>query len=94
MTKHNYVSCSKSAVPAGVRFDTMRSDAGQMIEVQYGDFGTAEHGPGAAYQRVIDHSRGGETAYYTLVADEAIERIEANRARNLAWLATYDALAE
>lgn len=45
-----------SEVPADIRFDTLRQDQGQMIEVSYGTRGAAEAGTDAEYRRVVDHS--------------------------------------
>lgn len=67
---HRYVKISKSQVPAGVRFDTPRWNAGQIIEVQYGTHSRYEAGDGDPWKRVIDHSVGGAEEYFVL-AEEA-----------------------
>lgn len=45
-------------VPAGVRFDIPGRNQGQIVEVAYGGWGRAEHGPGDPYRRTIDRSTG------------------------------------
>lgn len=64
--KFNYVPCSEADIPEGIRFDTPRSNQGQMVEVSYGTFGRAEAGPGDPYERDIDHADG-TVEYFRLV---------------------------
>lgn len=51
-----YIKCSKSEIPGSVRFDVPGPNQGQIVEVAYGGFGRAEHGPGDPYKRVTDLS--------------------------------------
>lgn len=53
-----YAPCRAEEIPAGVRFDVPRRNQGQMIEIAYGGFGRAEHGPGDEYMRRRDLSNG------------------------------------
>jgi hypothetical protein len=70
MTATKYVECDKSEIPAGVRFDTPRSNQGQIVEVSYGGFGAAEHDDGDPYMRRTDTSiptgKPGRVTYYKL----------------------------
>jgi len=43
-------------VPEGIRFDTLRQDQGQIVEVSHGTFSRAEAGPDDPYLRVTDFS--------------------------------------
>ncbi len=65
--KTTYTPIEESQVPAGVRFDVMRQNQGQIVEVAYGGFDRAEHGNGDPYKRVTD--RGDRSvAYYKRVS--------------------------
>lgn len=59
-----YVQLEKWQVPANVRFDVQAHRQGQIVEVAYGGFDRAEHGPGDLYKRVTDRGVGGGTRYY------------------------------
>lgn len=60
-----YIQCRETDIPAGVRFDTPRHLAGQIIEVSYGTFGRHEACSGDPWKRVTDRSCG-EVTYYRL----------------------------
>lgn len=70
-SKHRYEKIDKSQVPERVSFRLPRPNAGQIVEVQYGDWDwyTDEFDRGSPYQRVVDHSVGGEWEYFRLVGD-------------------------
>jgi hypothetical protein len=73
MTKHTYLPCPASSIPADVRFDVPRRNQGQHDEVAYGGFGRAEHDRGAPYKRERTASQAirGEGGTYYRLADEA-----------------------
>lgn len=52
----SYIECSAREVPDRVRFDISRRNQGQIIEVAYGGYSAAEHGPGDPFKRVEDRS--------------------------------------
>jgi hypothetical protein len=70
MTKYKYVEISEQDVPEGVSFDVLRADQGQTVELAWGGFGAAEHGPGDEYKRINDRSEHPDYAvrYYRRVA--------------------------
>lgn len=59
-----YVPCSLSDIPEGVTFHVLARDQGQIVEVAWGEFGAAEHGPGDPWKRVVDRSEGPTPTYY------------------------------
>lgn len=64
MSKHDYQPITLDQVPDGVRFDVPPHRQGQIVEVAYGGFGRAEHGPGDEYKRVHDRSEGPSAVRY------------------------------
>lgn len=52
----SYIEITESAVPRCIRFDVLRVDQGQIVEVAWGTFSRYEAGPGDPYKRVIDQS--------------------------------------
>lgn len=62
-----YVPCALAEIPDGVTFHVLRQDQGQTVEVAWGDYGRAEHGPGDPWKRVIDRSEGPTPTYYRRV---------------------------
>lgn len=69
MTRTKYISISKDQIPDGVRFDCPRHLQGQMVVVEYGGFGRAEHCDGDLYKRVTDTSIGPNATEYFKRAD-------------------------
>lgn len=55
-SKPKYVQCDQADIPEGITFHVLRRDQGQIIEVAWGDYGRAEHGPGDPYKRITDRS--------------------------------------
>ena len=51
-------------VPEGIRFDTLRRDKGQIVEVSHGTFSRAEAGHDDPYLRVTDFSDAPSRAQY------------------------------
>lgn len=69
MSKHKYVKVSESSVPGNVRFDQPARFGGQIIEVEFGGFGRAEHDDGDLYRRQRDRSETTEWTYYKRIQD-------------------------
>lgn len=61
--KHEYRPIKQS--PAGIRFDSDRLLAGQIVQYEWGgpENARSEHGPGSPYLRVFDQSDGELTFY-------------------------------
>jgi len=64
MSKHDYQPITLDQIPDGVRFDVEAHRQGQIVDVAYGGFGRAEHGPGDDYKRVHDRSEGPNAVRY------------------------------
>jgi hypothetical protein len=64
-----YVECQESDIPSDVRWDTPRRNAGQIVEIMYGDFGRTPADVGSPYKARIDHSDGSRS-YYRLAESD------------------------
>jgi hypothetical protein len=62
-----YVECRLEDIPDGITFHVLPQDQGQIVEVAWGDFGNAEHGPGDPFKRIVDRSEGPTPTYYQRV---------------------------
>lgn len=71
MAKGRYLPCRLQDIPNGVRFHVPPQNAGQIVEVSYGDFGDTPAVRGARYKKVHDQSIGpAAIEYFVWVADD------------------------